>query len=113
MSLESSEKIRKQQKELIIMMQRSTQHSIDSASQASSILHIPPSTQLNTSVSSFGGGEFNIILFLLLILLLMCLCLVVVEGSSITDSTVGSAPMVSNVSFAPSVTSVTDEQRNW
>jgi hypothetical protein len=49
MSLESSEKIRKQQKELIVMMQRSTQYTIENSSQASG--------QLNSSMNSFGGGE--------------------------------------------------------
>jgi hypothetical protein len=56
MSLESSEKIRKQQKELIVMMQRSTQYTIENSSQASSIHH-NQSGQLNSSMNSFGGGE--------------------------------------------------------
>ena len=56
MSLESSEKIRKQQKELIVMMQRSTQYNIENSSQASSIHSSRGGSHLDLSMSSTGGG---------------------------------------------------------
>eukprot|EP00603_Paraphysomonas_imperforata_P007315 CAMPEP_0114422058 /NCGR_PEP_ID=MMETSP0103-20121206/5409_1 /TAXON_ID=37642 ORGANISM="Paraphysomonas imperforata, Strain PA2" /NCGR_SAMPLE_ID=MMETSP0103 /ASSEMBLY_ACC=CAM_ASM_000201 /LENGTH=344 /DNA_ID=CAMNT_0001590621 /DNA_START=1 /DNA_END=1033 /DNA_ORIENTATION=+ len=88
MSLESSEKIRKQQKELIVMMQRSTQYTIENSSQASSVGY--QASQLNTSMSSFGGTSMT----------------------STTDRSVGFQPTTSTVSFSPSHTSTADEHRD-
>lgn len=89
MSLESSEKIRKQQKELILMMQRSTQYSIENSSHASS-------TQAHSSSAHHPSRTTNSF-----------------TAPSVSESSVGSYP-IPTVSFAPSSLTQSEEmQHNW